>query len=172
MDAKIAQSNDVGAWYKPSESIKEFHASKARIRALIGGRGSGKTTAIAVEAIGHCFYNAGAKAYILRKTQDSNQDTTLETFEHQVFPNMGTAYQDTGISLFKIIDGGKCFRLPSRRAVELYNEFQAAHPNATKAQKLTWLESVGIFIAPFSFLLACRKSDTGPAAFVVMNVLF
>jgi ABC-type branched-subunit amino acid transport system ATPase component len=42
--------------------MQDFHLSKARIRALIGGRGTGKTTAIAVEVAGHCFYNAGAKA--------------------------------------------------------------------------------------------------------------
>lgn len=132
-----------GDWYRPSADMVSFHQSKARTRALIGGRGTGKTTAIALEVAGHCFHNAGAKAYILRKTQGSNQDTTLETFEKQVFPRMGTAYVDTGISLFKKIDGGKEFRLPSRRAVELYNAFLAKYPKATKVQKQTWLESVG-----------------------------
>jgi hypothetical protein len=142
---------EAGAWYRPSADMQEFHASKARIRALIGGRGTGKTTAIAVEVIGHCLYNSGAKAYILRKTQDSNQDTTLETFEHQVFPKMGTAYQDTGVSLFKKINGGKQFRLPSKLAVEKYNEFLKKVPHATKAQKLTWLDSVGNVYCSFIF---------------------
>ena len=129
----------------------DFHASRATTRALIGGRGTGKTTAIAVETAGHCFHNAGAKAYILRKTQDSNQDTTLETFEKQCFPKMGTAYTDTGVSLFKKIDGGKCFRLPSRRAVELYNTWEHGHPNASKQQKLQWLEAVGNVYCSFIF---------------------
>jgi hypothetical protein len=134
---------DTENWYRPSKQIAEFHESKARIRALIGGRGTGKTTTIAVEAIGHCLHNSGAKAYILRKTQDSNEDTTLETFEKQVFPNLGSAYRDTGVSLFKKVDGGKQFRLPSRLAVEKFNEWKAANPRATKAQTLTWLEAVG-----------------------------
>lgn len=131
------------SWYRPSPDMQEFHKSRATIRALVGGRGTGKTTGIAVEAISHCFFNAGAKAYILRKTQDSNQDTTLETFEHQVFPNMGTAYQDTGVSLFKKLDGGKCFRFPSQMAVEKFNAWKTTTPRATKAQTLVWLESVG-----------------------------
>jgi hypothetical protein len=131
------------SWYKPSKDIQEFHACKARIRALIGGRGTGKTTAIAVEATGHGFHYSGAKIYILRKTQDSNKDTTLETFEHQVFPNLGSAYQDTGVSLFKKIDGGRVFRLPSRKAVELFNEWKSNNPKAAKDQTLQWLDSVG-----------------------------
>ncbi len=127
-------------WYKPGPKMAEFHLSKARIRALIGGRGTGKTTGIAVEIIGHGFWNAGAKAYVLRKTQDSNEDTTLETFE-LVFAQMGSAYQDTGVSLFKKMDGGKMFRLPSKKAIELMNEFEKSRP--TKAAKLAWLDNVG-----------------------------
>jgi hypothetical protein len=147
----VLQEENQEAWYRPSASISEFHASKARTRALVGGRGTGKTTAIAVEAIGHGFYNAGGKIYILRKTQDSNEDTTLETFEHQVFPRMGTAYQDTGVSLFKKIDGGKVFRLPSKMAVKKYNDWLMDNPRATKQQKLVWLETVGNHFCSFLF---------------------
>src|SRR5208282_4336908 len=85
------------------------------------------------------------------KTQGSNQDTTLETFDKQVFPRMGTAYVDTGVSLFKRIDGGKSFRLPSRRAVELYNDFLSKYPKATKVQKQIWLESMGNMYCSFLF---------------------
>jgi hypothetical protein len=143
MPQQITPIESTTDWYKPSEDMVRFHESKSRLRCLIGGRGTGKTTAIAVETCGHAFHNAGAKVYILRKTQGSNQDTTLETFEKQVFPRLGSAYVDTGVSLFKKIDGGKEFRLPSRRAVELYNDFLAKYPKATKVQKQTWLESVG-----------------------------
>lgn len=136
-------------WYRPSAAIQEFHACKAKTRALVGGRGTGKTTAIGVEATGHGFHNAGAKIYILRKTQDSNENTTLETFEKQVFPQLGTAYADTGISLFKKIDGGKTFRLPSELAVKKFNSWLSEHPNATKQQKLVWLETVGNHFCSF-----------------------
>lgn len=129
-------------WYKPGKSIQEFHLSSARTRVLIGGRGSGKTTAIAVETIGHAWRNAGSRIYILRKTEQSNRDTTLETFE-QVFGNCGTAYADTGDSLFKKIDGGRVWRLPSRRAVELFNEWSRANPKANKAAVQRWLETEG-----------------------------
>lgn len=129
-------------WYKPGPKMREFHASRVQVRCLVGGRGTGKTTGVAVEVLGHALHNAGAKIYILRKTQDSNEDTTQETFEI-VFRNSGTAYADTGDSLFKKIDGGKCYRLPSRKAVELFNEFKRINPHATKSQTLAWLEAVG-----------------------------
>jgi len=143
MESPIITDPGIESWYRPSPDIAEFHASKAKIRALVGGRGTGKTTGIAVEAIGHCWHNAGAKGYILRKTQDSNEDTTLETFDHQVFPNLGSAYRDTGVSLFKKIDGGRVFRLPSRLAVEKFNVWKHQNPRASKVQTLTWLEAVG-----------------------------
>jgi phage terminase large subunit len=87
-------------WYKPGKSLSEFHACNVPVRVLVGGRGSGKTTSVGVEVIGHGLHNAGAKIYILRKTQDSNEDTTLDTFE-QVFKECGTGFQETDISLFK-----------------------------------------------------------------------
>jgi hypothetical protein len=128
------------AWYFPGRSVTEFHESQAKIRVLIGGRGSGKTTAIAVETLGHAWRYAGSRIYVLRKTEQSNRDTTLETFE-QVFGNSGTAYQDTGVSLFKKIEGGRVWRLPSKRAVDLYNVFLKTRPN--KAAQERWLETVG-----------------------------
>jgi hypothetical protein len=140
--ASPVQVEDTTAWYRPGVSVSDFHRSRVRTRVLLGGRGCGKTTAIAVETIGHCWHNAGGKVYILRKTQDSNEDTTLETFEI-VFGLCGSAYQDTGLSLFKKVDGGKMFRLPSRIAVQLFNEFHQAHPKATKQQINRWLENVG-----------------------------
>ena len=139
----MSEANIDASWYRPGVSISEFHACSAAIRALIGGRGCGKTTAIALESVGHAFHNAGSKIYILRKTQSSNSDTTLETFEKQVFPKLGPAYTDTGTSLFKKTDGGTHFRLPSRKAIEAYNEWLVNNPAATKANKLYWLETYG-----------------------------
>ena len=153
------------SWYRPSAAIQEFHASKARIRALIGGRGTGKTTAVAVEVASHALHNAGAKSYILRKTQDSNEDTTLETFEHQVFPNLGTAYRDTGVSLFKRIDGGKCFRLPSVVAVEKFNNWSAHHPKATKTEKIQWLDAVGNIYCSWLFFAGVPEARYRAARF-------
>lgn len=127
-------------WYKPGPSITEFHLSHAQIRVLVGGRGSGKTTGIAVETLGHAWRNAGSRIYILRKTEQSNRDTTLETFE-QVFGQSGSAYTDTGVSLFKKIEGGRIFRLPTAKAVEKYNEFMHSRPN--KAAMVRWLETEG-----------------------------
>ncbi len=128
------------SWYRPGAKMAEFHRSKARIRALIGARGTGKTTGWCVEFIGHAWHNAGAKGYVLRKTQVSNTDTSQETFEY-VLKESGTAYVDTGLSLFKKIEGGQYYRLPSEEAVKLFNTFLKSKPN--KTQTLQWLETVG-----------------------------
>lgn len=138
-------------WYKPSQKIEEFHLSTARIRALVGGRGSGKTTAIGVDTVKHSWRNAGAKTYILRKTQASNEDTTLDTFERLIFPKLGSAYVDTGVSLFKKMDGGRVFRLPSRIAVDKWANWLGAHPYASKVDKLQWLENEGSYYSSFMY---------------------
>ncbi len=136
----ISDNRTFEDWYKPGPKISEFHASFCEQRVLIGGRGSGKTTAIAVESIGHGWHNAGGKVYLLRKTEDANLGTTLETFEI-VFASMGTAYEDTGYSLFKKYEQGKMFRIPSRKAVDLFNKFMQTKP---KKQEITvWLNTVG-----------------------------
>jgi hypothetical protein len=126
--------------YKPGKSIAEFHQSRARIRVLVGARGCGKTTALAVDAIGHAWHNPGGKIYVLRKTQESNENTTLDTFE-EVFRQCGNAYVDTGLSLFRKMEGGKYYRLPSEEAVKLYNAFLKKKPN--KSEILQWLDTIG-----------------------------
>lgn len=127
-------------WYKPGKSVAAFHLSRARIRCLVGARGSGKTTGWIVDALGHGFHNPGAKIYVLRKTQDSNSNTTQETFE-EVLKSCGSGYVDTGYSLFKKIDGGTHYRIPSKEAIELYNLFMRSGPN--KGEQLRWLSTVG-----------------------------
>ena len=127
-------------WYKPGPSIAAFHQSRVRTRVLVGARGSGKTTAHAVDATGHGWHNSGGKIYILRKTQESNESTTLDTYE-EAFKQCGSAYVDTGLSLFKKMEGGKHFRIPSAEAVRLYNAFLLTKPN--KTQLLQWLDTIG-----------------------------
>lgn len=127
-------------WYLPGKSILAFHGSRARLRGLVGARGSGKTTGIVVESVRHGFHNPGAKIYILRKTQESNVNTTQETLD-LVFAKLGPAYSDTGYSLFKKIDGGVHYRIPSREAIRRFNIFLNTKPN--KTETLRWLENVG-----------------------------
>jgi PBSX family phage terminase large subunit len=127
-------------WYKPGPKMAEFHRSKARLRVLVGARGSGKTTGIAIEAMGHCWHNPGARVYLLRKTEESQDNSTLKTFE-LAFRECGSAYVQTDTSLFKKIEGGKYFRLPSEEAVKLFNKFKKTNPN--KSEILQWLDSVG-----------------------------
>lgn len=127
-------------WYKPGPSISAFHKSKHRTRVLVGARGCGKTTGVFVEVLGHGWHNPGAKIYILRKTSESQMDTTLDTFEEN-FQKSGTAYMETDTSLFQKREGGKYFRIPSAEAVRLYNVFLKTNPNKTQIRQ--WLENVG-----------------------------
>ncbi len=144
---KTATKHAKRDWYKPGPSITQFHNSRALIRVLLGGRGSGKTTAIAVEAaLKHGWFIAGARVYILRKTEKANADTTGETFD-QIFGMSGTAYRDTGDSLFKKIEGGRMYRIPSRMAFEEFKKFKQTNPN--KAQVQAWLETTGNSLCSF-----------------------
>lgn len=127
-------------WYACGESLTEFHQSDAFVRVLVGARGSGKTTGVTVEAIGHCWHNAGAKVMLLRKTETSQEDTTVATMGI-CFDAMGDLYKDTGNSLFKSWNNGRTFRIPSQKAVEEFNK--AAPTWKTKGDRIQWMESEG-----------------------------
>lgn len=138
--AQSVETPNAFDWYRPGKSISEFHRSKARTRGLIGARGSGKTTGWVVEALSHALNNPGAKIYVLRKTQSDNSATTQDTFE-DILKTCGSAYMDTRYSLFKKIDGGTYYRLPSRDAVNLWNMFMRSKPNLREQER--WLETIG-----------------------------
>lgn len=139
-------------WYKPGKSLQEFHQSSAFARFLVGGRGSGKTTTVAVDVVGHAWHNPGAKVLGLRKTEISQADTTVDTTNF-VFGQMGDLYRETPQSLFRSWRGGLTVRIPSAAAVEKYNEFLARNPSkseidfwlTTEANKwCSWLEFRGL----------------------------
>lgn len=127
-------------WYKPGRQLQEAHESMALVRVIIGGRGVGKTVWDIVEAIGHSWHNAGAKILFLRKTETSQADSTSETML-DVFGNMGDLYQDTGASLFKSWNNGRSVRIPSRMAVQAFNE--ALPTWKTKSDRMHWLDTEG-----------------------------
>ena len=133
-------------WYRPGESIASFHASQAYVRGLVGGRGSGKSTGVSVEVSRHCWHNAGAKVMLVRKTETSQADSTIETFL-QTFAKLGNLYTDTGDGLFKIWDNGRTIRLPSDKAVKAFN---AAAPTwKTKGERIQWLDTEGTRLCGF-----------------------
>lgn len=128
-------------WYKPGRSIQQFHDSGARIRALIGARGSGKTWGVAMEVVRHGWHTPGGKVYILRKTEKSQDNSTLDTFRN-LFMRMGDLYKQVGdVSLFKVYNNGSAFRIPSADAVERWNQFLATGPG--KMEIMTWLKGDG-----------------------------
>lgn len=128
-------------WYRPGLSCQQFHNSLARVRVLLGGRGSGKTTTVAVEAVEHCRVYAGAKVLCVRKTQVANDDTSLATF-NWVYSKYGYQIdQDEDISLFRMWNGGMTVRIPSNDAMTRHNEFVAE--GRTKAQIKNWITNVG-----------------------------
>jgi len=129
-------------WYKPGPSIQQFHSSTAKVRVLVGGRGSGKTTGVAVEAVRHCNHYAGAKVLCVRQTQVSNEDTSVKTF-NEVYYSMGYRVDlDEEISLFRKWDGGLTVRIPSVAAVEAYNAFIQEAPRTRQAIK-SWIDNEG-----------------------------
>lgn len=111
-------------WYLPSREIQEFHTSPARIRLIMGGRNCGKTYSVAKEVMDHCFDNPGAAVYVFRKTETSSKKTTIRTF-NSVMHMMGLSKVPY---LFKSKREGTEVRVPSRKAIELFNEAMRKHP--------------------------------------------
>lgn len=71
--------------YRPLPIHHGFHTSTAYERALFGAFGSGKTYAIAAEAIAWCLEQPGIRGLITRKTVPELRDTT-ETVFFEVLP--------------------------------------------------------------------------------------
>lgn len=99
------------------KSIQEFLSSPAFIRVLLGGRGVGKTRALAEDITAHLWQNAGGKAIVARQTEVSQGDSSIQTF-WDYFESLGPLYQSAGIGLFKSWNNGRTFRVPSRLAIE------------------------------------------------------
>ena len=103
-------------------SIKAFLKDGHFIRGLIGGRGSGKTRALAEDITGHIWKNAGAKAIVARQTESSQSDSSIDTFI-QFFEGLGELYSTNNeVGLFKSWNNGRTFRIPSKLAVERMQE--------------------------------------------------
>jgi len=128
-------------WCRTGPSITAFHKSGAYVRVLIGGRGAGKTAGgSCMDAIRHCWFNAGAKVLFVRKTETSQASSTIETLI-QCCKQMGDLYLEQPGSLFRVWNGGLTVRLPSALAVERYNEFMLTNPD--KAALNDWLDNEG-----------------------------
>lgn len=128
------------SWYKPSAKIEEFHASRAYVRFLLGGRGSSKTTGSGMDAIGHCTHIAGARVVVLRKTKDSQDTTSIRTFVDVCSRSgMEESQDDTG--LFKKWAGGRKIRIPSLDAVDRFNKFMKRGPRRSEIKN--WIRSEG-----------------------------
>lgn len=126
-------------WYRPSRTLETFHQSQAFVRMLIGGRGAGKTASVAVEAIRHCWDNAGAKVIFARKTETSQVGSTIDTLMW-CFNQMGPWYSPAGHGLFRSWNDGLTFRIPSRLALEKLRE---ASETRTGQDLRTWVEQEG-----------------------------
>lgn len=122
-------------------SIKAFLKDGHFIRGLIGGRGSGKTRALAEDITGHIWKNAGAKAIVARQTESSQSDSSIDTFI-QFFEGLGELYSTNNeVGLFKSWNNGRTFRIPSKLAVERMQE--DCKNMKTKSEVANWISSVG-----------------------------
>lgn len=145
-------------WYRPGPSCEAFHESIARVRVLIGGRGSGKTTTVAVEAVRHCLHYTGAKVMCVRKTQVANDDTSVMTF-NEVYSQMGFKMDlDEDLSLFRKWNGGLTVRIPSYGAMEAYNNFRAEGAK-TKAEIRMWIENIGDRMCSYIMFRGLKDED-------------
>lgn len=127
-------------WYRPSQDLVAFHQSCAFVRMLIGGRGAGKTASVVVEAIRHCWRNAGAKVIFARKTETSQVGSTIDTLLW-CFNQMGDLYDPTkSYGLFRSWNDGLTFRVPSRLAVARIEEAKVTHSDRDLR---TWTETIG-----------------------------
>lgn len=127
-------------WYRAGPSISSFHQSDAFVRILLGGRGSGKTAAVGVEAARHIWQNAGAKVIIARKTETSQVGSTIDTLTW-CFSQMGSYYdQAASHNLFRSWNNGLSFRLPSQLALQ---KLQEASLTIAKEDLATWVEQEG-----------------------------
>lgn len=122
------------------DSIQEFFTDKTFIRCLIGGRGSGKTAGLAGDITAHIWRNAGAKAIIARHTEESQADSSIDTF-NRCFEEMGEFYSEKGPGLFRSWNNGRTFRVPSEKAVQRFQEL--AHKLTTRAEIAFWLKTEG-----------------------------
>lgn len=132
---------DDGSFYRPCDSIEQFHEDTHFVRVLIGGRGAGKTVGECMEAIRHGWQNAGAKIIFLRQTETSLRDSVIETLNwlfSQLDPEL---YEEREDSLFRMWDNGITIRIPSAQAAYRYRE---AKPRLkTKQERKAWLETEG-----------------------------
>lgn len=140
-DTTEEQSTEMNMeWYRPSAAIQEFHLDTSFVRALIGGRGAGKTAAVCVESIRHCYENAGAKAIFARKTETSQVGSTIDTLLW-CFAQLGDFYDPTrSHGLFRTWNDGLTFRVPSRLAIQKLHE---ASLTRSKSDLRTWVEQEG-----------------------------
>lgn len=120
-------------------SLQEFLDDPSMIRVLIGGRGSGKTTALAEDITAHIWQNAGAKAVIARETETSQADSTIDTF-FRYFEGLGQMYSSSGPGLFRSWNNGRTFRLPSALAIQ---RMQDECKDMSRAEIAHWILTVG-----------------------------
>lgn len=127
-------------WFKPGPSTLEFLKDHHFVRVLVGGRGSSKTFGgVCADLVNHCWEYAGAKCNIVRLTEASQKDSTVDTF-WKFFAKMGELYQDRGL-LFRAWNNGRTFRLPSALAVKRLNE--VSQRLTSRADIVKWIEHEG-----------------------------
>jgi Terminase large subunit, T4likevirus-type, N-terminal len=145
-------------WYRPGPSCQAFHDSPADVRVLIGGRGSGKTTSVAVDVLRHATNYAGARILCVRKTQVANDDTSVMTF-NETYTKWGFKMDlDEELSLFRKWNDGLTVRVPSNEAMAEYNKFRS-EGFKTKAEIRMWIENVGDRLCSYIMFRGLKDED-------------
>lgn len=140
------------------KSIQEFFNDGSFIRALIGGRGSGKSFAVATDIVSHLWQNAGGKAIVARETEVSQADSSIDTF-WQYFESLNSPlYQSEGLGLFKSWNDGRTFRVPSLLAIQ---RMQKECAKLDKAGVANWIDTVGQKLCGYIEFRGLPDADKG-----------
>jgi len=79
---------DVCIRYVPSPTVKNWLQSPVEEHGMIGGRGSGKSVALAYKCMEICNTYPGINGIIIRKVKDDLKDSTFKTFLDTIPPEL------------------------------------------------------------------------------------
>lgn len=143
---------------QPGDSIQSFLDDPHFIRVLIGGRGSGKTNALATDIVAHLWQNAGGKAIVARETEVSQADSSIDTFWIYFNSLSSPLYSASGLGLFKSWNDGRTFRVPSKLAI---TQMQVDCKGKDKQFVTKWIDEVGDKLCGYIEFRGLPDADKG-----------
>lgn len=113
------EEKKVKIYYEPHLRQKQFHESKRKFRAFVGGIGSGKTIAGVIETITFCINNPGCLFAIAAPTYTMLRDVDLRTFFEYCPKELILSYNSSD-NIIKLVNGSEilCRSCEDLRTIE------------------------------------------------------